>query len=75
MAKVKITMLRSAAGPHGVLRKGGTYEVDEQTAASFERVGICKVKVTERPPAAAAKEQPKEEPKTTRKRSTRKKRS
>lgn len=75
MGKVKITMLRSAAGPDGVYRKGGTYEVSQEIASSFERVGICRVTAV-RPTRAAAATKTEEKPAPKRKRrTTRKKRN
>lgn len=55
---VRIQMLRSATGPDGVYRKGGTYEVTEELANSFERVGICRVIAAEKkaPTRQAAQE-------------------
>lgn len=78
MALVKVTMLRSAAGPHGILRKGGTYEVEENFAHGLARMGICRVIAAKptRPPAQKEETEPQPKPRTTGKRGRpRKKRS
>jgi len=73
----KIFILRSAAGPHGVFRKGGTYEVAEELARSFERVGICEViaATPTRQAAPTTTKETKPAPRTTKKRGRPKNRS